>query len=220
MKKYLAVILSIMIILASACCVTIAEGDDDGTVTMPRITIPTSETETTESTTAETGTTEAPVYEEPTEAESTTEEPTTEPESSTDEETSAEDTTLPEASSDYEATEIPFSEESTTVYNISAYQVDKVKAKSATPCQLRISWNRLSVRAAGYEVQYSTSASFTAATTKTVTVKGGDSTLVILQQLKGGTRYYVRVRAYYGNRDGGATTSQWSKTVNAVVLKK
>lgn len=56
-----------------------------------------------------------------------------------------------------------------------------------------VSYKQSAVKATGYEIQYSTSSKFTAATTKTVTAKNTSATL---KSLKSGKKYYVRVRAY------------------------
>ena len=68
----------------------------------------------------------------------------------------------------------------------------------------------------GYQVQYSTNAKFTGA--KTVTIKGAAKYTQAVKNLKGGARYYVRIRTYQAI--GGAYYySTWSAT-KAVTTKK
>lgn len=65
--------------------------------------------------------------------------------------------------------------------------------KSTAAGKATVSYKQSAVKATGYEIQYSTSSKFTAATTKTVTAKNTSETL---KSLKSGKKYYVRVRAY------------------------
>lgn len=55
-------------------------------------------------------------------------------------------------------------------------------------------WKKVNY-ATGYELQYSTSKKFTGKTTKTVKTSS-ETTKKILKKLKGGKKYYVRIRAY------------------------
>lgn len=64
---------------------------------------------------------------------------------------------------------------------------------SAAAGKATASYKQSAVKVTGYEIQYSTSSKFTAATTKTVTTKNTSATL---KSLKSGKKYYVRVRAY------------------------
>lgn len=65
--------------------------------------------------------------------------------------------------------------------------------KSTAAGKAAVSYKQSAVKATGYEIQYSTSSKFTAATTKTVSTKNTSATL---KNLKSGKKYFVRVRAY------------------------
>lgn len=61
--------------------------------------------------------------------------------------------------------------------------------------QLTAFWKPVS-GATGYEVQYSTSKSFTKKTTKTVTIKKAKTKKTTIKKLRKGKKYFVKVRAY------------------------
>lgn len=67
----------------------------------------------------------------------------------------------------------------------------------------------------GYQVQYSTTKSFTSKTTKTLNISKNTTVSKKISSLKKGTRYYVRVRAY--NKDGSKKRyGAWSAVKNVV----
>ena len=72
-------------------------------------------------------------------------------------------------------------------------------------------------RITGYQVQTATNKSFTAGK-KTYKVKGYSKTARTFKNLKGGKKYYVRVRTYKVV-DGETYYSKWSK-VKSVTTKK
>ncbi|MGN1329527.1 MAG: transglutaminase domain-containing protein [Eubacterium sp.] len=76
--------------------------------------------------------------------------------------------------------------------------------------QLKVKWKKVS-NVLGYQIQYSTSKSFTKKTTKTVIVKGKNVSEKSISKLKSGKKYYVRVRTYSAS-NGKKIYSQWSKT--------
>ena len=65
--------------------------------------------------------------------------------------------------------------------------------KSTAAGKATVAYKQSAVKATGYEIQYSTSSKFTAATTKTLITKNAGATL---KSLRSGKKYYVRVRAY------------------------
>ncbi len=80
--------------------------------------------------------------------------------------------------------------------------------------KLIVKWNKQSEkmslsRITGYQVQVATNSSFTAGK-KTYLVKGYSSTTKTFKDLKGGKKYYVRVRTYK-TVDGVKCYSTWSK---------
>ena len=77
---------------------------------------------------------------------------------------------------------------------------------SASKTQLNVSWKKNST-VTGYQIQYSTSKSFTNA--KTVTVKSNKTTSVTLSRLAYKKTYYVRVRTYK-TLNGKYSYSSWS----------
>lgn len=86
--------------------------------------------------------------------------------------------------------------------------------KSSAKKKLTVKWKK-NAKASGYQVQYSTSSSFTKKTTKTVS---GASTLSkTISGLKSGKKYYVRVRSYKKVK-GEKYYSAWS-TVSSVTVK-
>lgn len=85
--------------------------------------------------------------------------------------------------------------------------------KSAAAGKAIVSYKQSAVKVTGYEIQYSTSSKFTAATTKTVTTKNTSATL---KSLKSGKKYYVRVRAYK-TVSGIKVYGSYSKAKNVTV---
>lgn len=85
----------------------------------------------------------------------------------------------------------------------------------------KVYWKKIS-KVSGYQVQYSTSKKFTKSKTKTVTVKSAKSSNKAVKKLKGGKKYYVRVRTYKKTKVNGkvrTSYSSWSKA-KTVVPKK
>lgn len=74
----------------------------------------------------------------------------------------------------------------------------------------KITWAKVS-GVTGYQIQYSTSSKFKAKSAKSVTVKGAKNTSKTIKSLKGGKKYYVRVRTYK-TVNGKKYYSSWSKT--------
>lgn len=74
----------------------------------------------------------------------------------------------------------------------------------------------------GYQVQYSTSKKFTKQTTKKVTYKGNKKFTKTVKKIKGGKKYYIRVRTYKTIKVNGKTVklySSWSSS-KAVTTRK
>ena len=83
------------------------------------------------------------------------------------------------------------------------------KSKSITAA-----WKRVT-SGIGYQVQYSTSKSFTSKTTKSLNISKTTTVSKKISSLKKGTRYYVRVRAY--KKDGSTKRyGAWSTAKNIV----
>ena len=78
---------------------------------------------------------------------------------------------------------------------------------------LTVKWAKKTSKTTGYQVQYSTSSKF-GSDTKTLTVKGKNKTSAVIKNLKGGKKYYVRVRTYR-SINGTKLTSKWSKAKSA-----
>ena len=77
--------------------------------------------------------------------------------------------------------------------------------------KLTVKWNKRILQTSGYQIQYSTSKSFAAATTKTVRITNKTTTSKTLSKLKTNKKYYVRVRAYK-IANGTRIYSAWSAT--------
>ena len=78
-----------------------------------------------------------------------------------------------------------------------------------------VKWNKQSVQTTGFQIQYATDKKFKN-NKKTVTVKGATKTGKTISGLKGGTKYYVRVRTYKTVK-GKKYYSKWSKTKATLV---
>ncbi len=82
--------------------------------------------------------------------------------------------------------------------------------------KITAAWKKQSKYVTGYQLQYATKKSFSGG--KKVTVKGAGTLKKALEKLKGGKKYYVRIRTYY--KKGGKTYySAWSKA-KSVKTKK
>ncbi len=86
-----------------------------------------------------------------------------------------------------------------------ATKITSLKARSKG---LTVKWKKQSKKTSGYQVQYSTSKKFKGK--KTVTIKGKKKNSRVLKKLKGGKKYFVRVRAYR-SINGTKLYSKWSK---------
>ena len=97
------------------------------------------------------------------------------------------------------------------------------KAKLAVPANVKakkgkkaftLTWKKVA-GVTGYQIQYSTDKKFkNKKATKTVNVKGAKTTKKTVSKLKGGKKYYVRIRTYKGKN-----TSKWSKTFTVTPKK-
>lgn len=102
-------------------------------------------------------------------------------------------------------------------------KVGKVSGLKATAQSkaLKLTWKKSS-SITGYEVQYSTSKSFTSSKTKTVKVTKSKTSYTI-KKLKGSQKYYVRIRAYknYTDELGQTVTAKgtWSSAVSKTTKK-
>lgn len=84
----------------------------------------------------------------------------------------------------------------------------KITSLKARKKGLTVKWKKQSKKTSGYQVQYSTSKKFKSK--KTVTIKGKKKNSRVLKKLKGGKKYFVRVRAYR-SINGTKLYSKWSK---------
>lgn len=101
-----------------------------------------------------------------------------------------------------------------------AFNPAKVKTVSVSRPKkktLKAKWSATVRDASGYELQYSTSKSFSKSKTKTVTLKSKKSTSKTLKNLKSKKYYYVRVRAYVNQGDGEKFYTSWSKVTKVKV---
>lgn len=87
---------------------------------------------------------------------------------------------------------------------------------SSTSGSATVTWGKVS-KGTGYQIQYSTSSSFTSS--KTVWVKSRTQVSQTITGLTGGTTYYVRIRTYYKNSAGTKYYSAWS-SVSSVQIQK
>ena len=88
-------------------------------------------------------------------------------------------------------------------------------AKSSASQKLKVTWEK-DTNATGYKIQYSTSSSFAAANTKSVTVKSNKTVTKTLSGLISKKKYYVRVRTYK-TVDGTTYRSAWSSKISMIV---
>ena len=109
--------------------------------------------------------------------------------------------------------------EGNTVKKPTVGKVSGVKATAESEA-LKLTWKKASV--SGYEIQYSTSKSFAKSKTKTVRVSGSKTGYTI-KKLSGGTKYYVKVRAYknYTDELGQKVKAygKWSSVVSKTTRK-
>lgn len=94
-----------------------------------------------------------------------------------------------------------------------ATSLSKISASGET---ISVKWKKQTKSVTGYEIQYSTSKSFTKKTTETVTVAGAKKTKTTISGLKSGKKYYARVRTYKVV-NGKKYYSGWSKVKNVKV---
>ena len=100
-----------------------------------------------------------------------------------------------------------------TIVRLKGVSVSSVKSSASK--KLKVTWAK-DTNATGYEIQYSTSSSFAAANTKSVTVKSNKTVAKTLSGLTSEKKYYVRVRTY-NTVDGTTYRSAWSSKVSAVI---
>ena len=82
-----------------------------------------------------------------------------------------------------------------------------LKKVSSLNAALKVTVNKKTPQVTGYQIQYSTSKSFTKATTKTI--KSAKTTSLTLKKLKSNKKYFVRVRTFK-TVDGTKFYSGWS----------
>ena len=85
--------------------------------------------------------------------------------------------------------------------------IKKVKAGKK---KVFISWKKTAQSITGYQIQYSTSASFKKGK-KTITISGKKKQSRTIKKLKTKKKYYIRIRTYQVI-NGKKTVSKWSKT--------
>lgn len=84
--------------------------------------------------------------------------------------------------------------------------IKKVKAGKK---KVFVNWKKSSQSIQGYQIQYSTSASFKKGK-KTITIKGKKKQSRTIKKLKAKKKYYIRIRTYQVT-NGKKTVSKWSK---------
>ena len=95
------------------------------------------------------------------------------------------------------------------------------KSVSAERLGFTAKWSK-APSVSGYRVQYSTSSKFDKKVTKALKVTNGNATSATITGLKGGKKYYVRVRTYKTVKVNGKNVklySGWSKA-KSVTTKK
>ncbi len=93
-----------------------------------------------------------------------------------------------------------------------------VKSVASDSNNLKIKWSKAKSQTTGYQIQYSTSKSFSSKYTSTATVKSSSTTSLTVDGLKNSTKYYVRIRSYK-KVSGKNYYSDWS-SVKTYVTKK
>lgn len=96
-----------------------------------------------------------------------------------------------------------------------------LKSVTGKKKSLYVKWSKNKTQTTGYQIQYSTNATFTGSNVKSVTVKNS-TTAKTLSKLSAKKRYYVRIRTYKSLKYEGKTIklySSWSKAKNAVTRK-
>lgn len=87
---------------------------------------------------------------------------------------------------------------------------------TAKPKSFVVKWNKAKNHCKGYQIRYSTNKSFSNAKTKTISKRS--TTALKVNKLKGGKKYYIKVRTY-SVVDGKKYYSKWSK-YKTVVTKR
>ena len=95
-----------------------------------------------------------------------------------------------------------------STYRLTTPSISSLTAGSK---KITVKWAKNST-ASGYQIQYSTSSSFTTSTTKTVTVSGASTVSRAITGLTKGKKYYIRIRTYKTNSAGTSYYSGWSST--------
>ncbi len=116
---------------------------------------------------------------------------------------------------------VKYSLNSSNEYVSSKAKKPSVKKLKKGKKAFTVTYSKVS-KVSGYQVQYSTSKKFTKKTSKKVTYKGNKKFTKTVKKLKGGKKYYVRVRTYKTVKINGKTTkiySSWSKA-KTVTTKK
>ena len=111
-----------------------------------------------------------------------------------------------------------YTESVSKTFTISPKATTLKKLTSPKSKKLKVTWNKQAAQMSGYQLQYSTSSKFTAKTTKSVKIKGGKTTAKTISKLKGGKKYYVRIRTYK-TVSGKTYNSSWSKAKSIKVKK-
>lgn len=86
---------------------------------------------------------------------------------------------------------------------------------SAAKKGFTVKWKKQAAQTSGYEIQYATKAKFSKKDTKSVVINKNKTTGKKVAKLKGGKKYYVRIRTYKNAKVQGKTVkvySAWSKT--------
>ncbi|MCD8012341.1 MAG: fibronectin type III domain-containing protein [Lachnospiraceae bacterium] len=106
--------------------------------------------------------------------------------------------------------------ESVTTARLVSVSLSSVKSSSSKKASVK--WKK-TTKVTGYQIQYSTSKKFKSGnTTKTVKVSGAKKTSKVISKLKGGKKYYFRVRTY--KKVNGVTYySAWSAKKSVKVKK-
>ena len=109
-----------------------------------------------------------------------------------------------------------YSGSGTKIFRIVPAGTSLVKV-SALNRGLKVSWKKQMVQTSGYQVQLSTDKMFKKSI-RSVTVNGNKRQSVSVMNLKGNTRYYLRVRTFK-RRNGVTVFSSWSGVKNIVTKK-